>query len=77
MAFVEPLGVFLADFGAPVTFAGAPDGALGLMDFEDREILADEGRAAVVGRFRTLLVLTSVADLLTIGATLTDRKSVV
>lgn len=69
--FTEDLAAFLADFGVPVQFAGAPADARGLEDFEDVVAVGEDGRAVVVGRQRTVLVPTAVAALLALGAAVT------
>lgn len=38
MAFAEDLDVFTADFGVPVSFAGAPSGLLGLFGDEGAHV---------------------------------------
>lgn len=69
--FAENLDAFLADFGVPVDFPGAPVGTLGLAEFADLAALGVDGRAAVIGRQRTLLLKTSVADLLHVDDAIT------
>lgn len=56
---------FLADFGVPVTFAGAPAGTLGILDDYDEIVLDEDGRAGVSVPTKALLVESSVAALLT------------
>lgn len=71
MAFTENLDLFLADFGVSVTFDGAPAGAKGLWDEAGTLVLDEQGRAGVTAVEKSLLVKTSVADLLNIGSTIT------
>lgn len=72
MTVVEPLDTYLAVFGAPVTWAGAPDGVRGVLDFHDTLVLAGrEGEAQVSSRVRGLTMKTVIADTLTRGQAIT------
>lgn len=71
MAFTEDLPGFLADFGVPMDFVGAPAGALAIFDASDEAVLDPQGHLAVLGRFTTVRVLSSVAALLPVETELT------
>jgi len=69
MAFAEDLGVFLADFGVPVSFAGAPDGLLGIEDIEGAHIVGGstlEGIQVVSAPMKTIMLKTADVANLTI-----------
>jgi hypothetical protein len=71
MPFTENLDLFLADFGVPVTFAGAPVGTVGIEDFATVDVLDENGRAAVLAGDRTIYLKSTVAALLSVGDTIT------
>jgi hypothetical protein len=64
MPFVEDLDAFMADFGVPITFDGAPPALLGIQDFADVGQVGNSGHAEVIGRHRTLLIRSDAATLL-------------
>jgi hypothetical protein len=66
-----PDAVFLRAFGVPVTFTGAPAGAMGILDDSSAEMLDNDGRAEVMVAVKALLVETAVADLVTASTTIT------
>ena len=67
MALVEDLDVFLADFCVPVSFAGAPDGLLGIQDIEGAHVVGGstlEGIQVVTAAMKTVMLRTvNVASL--------------
>ncbi len=69
--FTEDLDAFMADFGVPVTFTGAPAGLQCLEDFVDVGELDNDGRATVLGRRRTITVRTDAVTTVRINDTLT------
>jgi hypothetical protein len=60
----EDLSVYFADFGVPVTFAGAPAGLLGNLDVADQEQLARDGLGPVMGTIQYIEVPTAGVALL-------------
>jgi len=71
MSLTESLGVFVADFGVPVSFSGSVAGMLGIMDLTSAEVLGDAGRAVVSSADRTVVIRTSQKGALTQGSTIT------
>jgi hypothetical protein len=71
MALTESLGVFLADFGVPVTFTGSTAGMVGVMDLTGVHVLGDGDRAVVTSADRTVLIRTSQKGALTQGTAIT------
>jgi hypothetical protein len=68
VSVVENLDVYLAVFGAPVTWTGAPAGVRGILDFHDTLVLSGrDGEAQVSGRVRGVTMKTVIADTLTRG----------
>jgi hypothetical protein len=57
--FTEDLSAFTSpnDFGVPVTMGTVE--TFGLEDFADEQVLGDEGRGEVLGRFRAVRVPTT------------------
>lgn len=71
MALTESLGVFVADFGVPVSFSGSAAGMKGNMDLTGDLILADGTRASVSAADRTVLIRTSQRGALVGGSSIT------
>jgi hypothetical protein len=71
VSLTESLGVFVADFGLPVSFSGSVAGMLGIMDLSSIEVLGDGGRAVVSSADRTVVIRTSQKGGLTQGSTIT------
>jgi hypothetical protein len=71
VALTESLGVFLTDFGVPVSFSGSVAGMLGIMDLTGLDVLGDGGRAVVSAADRTVLIRSSQKGGLTQGSTIT------
>jgi hypothetical protein len=72
VAIVENLDVYLADWGAPVTFPGAPTGTVGIVDFHDVNALGGTAnRGTVIGRVFGIFCKTTIADMLEPGVTIT------
>jgi hypothetical protein len=71
MALTESLGVFVADFGVPVSFSGSVAGMKGIMDLTGSHVLGDDGRAVISAADRTVLIRTSQKGALTQGASIT------
>jgi len=66
MAFAEDLGVFLADFGVPVSFAGAPSGLVGIQDIAGAHVGTTlEGIQVVTAPMKTVMLKT--VDIATLG----------
>lgn len=61
MALAEDLDLFLADFGVPVLFAGAPSGLLGIQDIEGAHVVGGsslEGIQVVTAPMKTVMLKT-------------------
>lgn len=71
MALTESLGVFVADFGVPVSFSGSAAGMLGNMDLTGELVLGDGTRAVVSAADRTVRIRTSQKGTLTQGSAIT------
>ena len=71
MALTESLGVFVADFGVPVSFSGSVAGMKGNMDLTGELVLADGTRATVSAADRTVLIRTSQKGGLVGGSSIT------
>lgn len=69
MALAEDLEIFLADFGVPVSFDGAPSGLLGIQDIEGAHIVGGstlEGIQVVSAPMKTIMLRTADIGNLTI-----------
>lgn len=74
MAFAEDLDLFLADFGVPVSFDGAPDGLLGIQDIEGTHVVGGstlEGIQVVTAAMKTIMLKTTDVTTLNIDDTMT------
>ncbi len=72
MGIVENLDVYLADFGVPVSFTGAPAGTVGILDVHDTHVLMHDGHYQLTGRALGVKLKTAgVASLLHIDDSVT------
>lgn len=75
MAITESLGIFVADFGVPVSFTGSTAGMKGNMDLTGQFVLSDGSRATVSAAERTILIRTDQKGALTQGSSITVNSS--
>jgi hypothetical protein len=75
VSLTESLGVFVADFGVPVSFSGSTAGMLGIMDLSGLDVLGDGSRATVSAADRTVVIRTSQKGSLTQGSNITVNSS--